>query len=78
MTTVLSDSNNFVLWILQLRQSELWERDKRYENKDEIMIITTVCGKACTLDTCTIQRSGTEVQGSSQFATVFLNYQVKN
>jgi len=41
------------------------------------MIITTACGKACTLDTCMILRLGTEVQGSSQFATVFLNYQGK-
>jgi len=53
----------FILWVLQLRRSELWERDKIYENKDEIMIITTAFGKACTLDTCMILRSGTEVQG---------------
>jgi hypothetical protein len=65
-----------IQWVLQLRHCELWERDKRYENNDEIMIITTACGKACTLHTCMILRSGT-VQGSSQFATVFLNYQEK-
>jgi len=54
----------FILRVLQLRRSELWERDKIYENKDEIVIITTASGKACTLDTCIILRSGAEVQGS--------------
>lgn len=41
------------------------------------MIITTAHWKACTPDTCMTLRSGTDVQGNSLFATVFLNYQEK-
>lgn len=47
----------FILQDLRWRQCELWERYKWCENNDEIMIITTACSKACTLDTC-IFRSG--------------------